>query len=194
MLRTLIVASTLTLAALATGSAQAADKYKLDKSHARLAYTVNHMGFSDVSGDFTRFDGELMLDAKDLAKSSVSMTIETASITSGFDKRDDHLKTPDFFDAAANPSITFKSTKVEDAGNGKLKVTGDLNMHGVTKAVTLDVKVNKIGPNPMNAQQNKAGFTAVATIKRSDFGIKYALPAVADEVSLKLDSEWAQAQ
>lgn len=194
MLRTLIVASTLALATLAAGSVQAADKYKLDKSHARFAYTVNHMGFSDVSGDFTRFDGELMLDAKDLTKSSVSITIETASITSGFEKRDEHLKTPDFFDAAANPSITFKSTKVEDAGNGKLKVTGDLNLHGVTKSVTLDVKVNKIGPNPMNDKQNKAGFTATATIKRSDFGIKYALPAVADEVSLKLDSEWAQAQ
>lgn len=193
MTRMLFAASALALATWAGGAA-AADKFTLDKTHARLAFTINHLGFSDVSGDLAKFDGELMLDQKNLAQSSVSMTIDTDSIQSGFDKRDAHLKSADFFDAAKNPTVSFKSTKVQDLGHGKLKVTGDLSMHGVTRPVTLDVSINKIGPNPMNAAQTKAGFTATGTIKRSDFDLKYALPAVADEVRLKLDSEWQQAQ
>ena len=118
----------------------------------------------------------------------MTVTIPVDSIDTGVAKLDAHLKSPDFFDAAKFPMATFKSTRVERAGEHGLKVTGDLTLHGVTKPVVLDVVVNKIGPHPM-AGRAAAGFDATATIKRSDFGISNYVPNVSDEIELSVSTE-----
>src|SRR5690606_15131983 len=110
------------------------------------------------------------------------------SIATGIKQFDDHLKSADFFDVKKFPEARFVSTKVEKTGEKTGKVTGDLTLNGVTKPVTLDVTFNNKGPHPMN-QKPTVGFSATGTVKRSDFGIKYALPAVTDEVQLQIEAE-----
>ena len=172
----------------ATFSAQAADKYTFDPGHSTIDFSWNHFGFSNPSARFDKFDGELMLDTKDLTKSSVSVTIPLDALDTKVAKLDEHLKSADFLDAAKFPSVTFKSTKVEAAGKDKLKVSGDLTIHGVTKPATLDVTVNKIGEHPM-AKDQAAGFDASTTIKRSEFGVGAYVPNVSDEIKIHITTE-----
>ncbi|UXI68917.1 YceI family protein [Tahibacter amnicola] len=176
----------------AAGAAQAADKYEFDNSHTQVVFSWTHMGFSNPSARFEKVEGELLLDTADLTKSSVSVTLPIASIDSDVAKFDDHLRSDDFFDLAKFPTATFKSTKVEKAGDNKLKVTGDLTIHGVTKPAVLDVKINKIGDHPM-AKKPAAGFDATTTIKRSDFGLGKYVPNVSDEVKIQITTETLKA-
>jgi polyisoprenoid-binding protein YceI len=189
MLRKILLATLLA----ATFSAQAADKYNFDAGHSEINFSWNHFGFSNPWARFDKFDGELLLDTKDLTKSSVSVTIPLDALDTRVAKLDEHLKTPDFFDAAKFATITFKSTKVEAAGTDKLKVTGDLTIHGVTKPATLDVTVNKIGPHPM-AKDDAAGFDASTTIKRSEFGVGNYVPNVSDEIKVHITAETHKAK
>ena len=182
-----------TLLAGAAASAQAADKYTFDPSHSQINFSWNHFGFSNIWARFDKFDGELLLDTQDLTRSSVSVTIPLSAIDTDVEKLDEHLKSADFFDAAKFPNITFKSTKVEKAGEGKLKVTGDLSIHGVTKATVLDVTVNKIGQHPM-MKDDAAGFDASATIKRSEFGVGMYAPNVSDEIAVRITAETHKAK
>ena len=117
-----------------------ASTWNLDSSHTQSTFTIRHLVISNVRGEFGKTAGVVKIDDKDVTKSSVEAEIDTASINTREQKRDDHLRSPDFFDAAKHPKITFKSTKVEKAGKDKLKVTGDLTIHGVTKPVVLDVE------------------------------------------------------
>ncbi len=174
-------------------AAFAADKYDFDPTHTQVLFSYSHFGFSTITARFDKLDGELMLDTGDLTRSSVSVSVPIASVDSGVAKLDEHLQTPDFFDAAKFPAATFKSTKVEKAGEGTLKVTGDLTIHGVTKPVVLDVKVNKIGPHPMT-KDDTAGFDATTTIKRSDFGVGKYAPNVSDEVTIRITAETHKAK
>ncbi len=185
----------LLVAALVGGTsatAEAADKYTFDPGHSQINFSWNHFGFSNIWARFDKFDGELLLDTQDLTRSSVSVTIPLSAIDTDVAKLDDHLKSADFFDAAKFPNITFKSTKVEKAGEGKLKVTGDLSIHGVTKPAVLDVTVNKIGEHPM-AKKPAAGFDASITVKRSDFGLGAYVPNVSDDVKIHITTETLKA-
>jgi len=167
--------------------AMAADTYKLDPAHTAVVWHINHFGFSNPSGKFMNADGTVTLDEKNPAASSVNVTIPIATIDSGIAKLDEHLKTKDFFDVATFPTATFASDKVEITGKDTAIVHGTLTLHGVSKPVDLTVKLNKIGENMM--KKPTAGFTATATIKRSDFGMTTYLPALGDEIKLDIESE-----
>jgi len=180
----------LTLLALlaASTSALAADKYTFDPNHSQIRFGWNHFGFSNIEADFREFSGELMLDTADMSKSSVTVTIPLTSVDTGVVKLDQHLQSPDFFDVAKFPAATFKSSAVEQAGTNKLRVTGDLTLHGVTKPVVLDVTINKLAKHPMSGADT-AGFDARATVKRSDFGVDKYAPNVSDEVWIEITTE-----
>lgn len=167
--------------------------WKSDKAHSQLKFDITHMGVSTVSGAFTDFDATITAAKPDFSDAVFTLTAKTASINTGIDKRNDHLKSPDFFDAAANPDLTFKSTSVKKAGADKYQLTGDLTMHGVTKSVTLDLWYRGTINNPMN-KKPVAGFRATGTIKRADFGIgpKFAPPMLSEEVTITADGEFGQ--
>lgn len=182
-----------TLIAAASFSAQAAEKYDIDPTHTQVQFTYNHLGFSNITGRFDEVKGDFLFDAADPTKSSVSITIPVASISTGVDKLDEHLLKADFFDATQFPTATFKSTGVTAAGEGKLAVAGDLTIHGVTRPVVLDVTINGVGEHPMR-KLPAAGFDATAKIKRSDFGVGAYVPAVGDEVTLSITVEATRAK
>ncbi|HZP67756.1 MAG TPA: YceI family protein [Rudaea sp.] len=182
MLRRILLTSLLAAASL---PALAAEKYDIDSGHTQVQFTWNHFGFSNPSAMLEKISGDFELDTADLTKSSISVTLPLDGIHTGVPKLDEHLKSPDFFDAAKYPNVTFKSTKVEKVGADHLKVTGDLTIHGVTKSVTLPVKINKIGDNPMMGAPS-AGFDSDLTIKRSDFGVDKYVPNVGDDIHVHI--------
>lgn len=163
--------------------------WTIDPMHSSVNFTIRHAAVSTVHGSMGGIKGAVVLDDKDLTKSSVEATIDANSISTGVDPRDKHLKSPDFFDVAQFPTLTFKSFKVVNNG-GKLQLIGDLTLHGVSKSVTLDLD----GPAaPQKGQGGKiiSGFSASGLIKRSDFGFgpKFAPPALGDEVKFTIDVE-----
>jgi len=153
-----------------------------------VLFSWNHFGFSNPTANLGQVDGTLVYDEAAPTKSTVEATLPLAGLDTFVPKLDEHLKSADFLDAAKFPTVTFKSTKVTSAGKDKLKVVGDLTVHGVTKPVTLDVTVNKVGPHPMMKVQT-AGFDATATIKRSDFGVGAYVPNVSDEIKIRITTE-----
>ncbi|MEZ5461433.1 YceI family protein [Dokdonella sp.] len=179
-----------TAVALASASAfAAAETYVIDPTHTQAEFTWSHFGFSNPSGNFDKIEGSITYDAADPAQSSVDVTIAIDSINTHVEKLDNHMKSPDIFDAAKYPTATFKSTKVEKAaGEGKFKVTGDLTIHGVTRSVVLDTTLNRAEEHPMK-KVPAIGFDASTTIKRSDFGIDYLVPKVSDEIRIKITTE-----
>lgn len=185
MRKTLIAVALFALA----GSAFAAPvTYKLDPTHTDVLAQWNHFGFSNPTAHFGSADGVLVYDAANVSKSSVQVTLPLSAVNGFSDKFDEHLRSADFFDAAKFPAATFKSTQVEAAGEGKLKVTGDLTIKGITKPVVLDVTLNKAGDHPM-AKVPAIGFDATTTVKRSDFGVGAYAPMVSDEVKLTITTE-----
>jgi len=179
------------LSALVLPAAAFADSYEMDTSHTHAGFKISHLGFSETYGNFEDVTGTLELDADKPEEAKLSVTIQTASLDSGFDARDEHLKGKDFLNVAEFPTMTFTSTKVVRTGEATADVTGDLTLHGVTKPLTLQVTLNKLGENPMN-KKTIAGFNATGTLKRSDFGISTYLPAIGDEVTLLLSSEFVR--
>ena len=176
------------------GAAQAATKaYTIDPTHTQVHATYLHAGFSNIAIRFNTVEGEFQFDAAKPENSSLNVKVPLSSLDTGVAKLDEHLSSPDFFDAAQFPQATFKSTKVTAAGKGKLKLLGDLTIHGVTKPVTFDVTVNSIAPHPMRKAPS-AGFDAVAKIKRSEFGVGKYVPMVSDEVSLHITMEATEAK
>lgn len=169
-------------------AANAADTYTIDPTHTTVIWSAEHFGYSKPHGLFPMIEGTLVLDEAAPEKSSVNVTVDTAKIVTGNPKFDDHLKNKDFFDVTKFPKATFVSTNVEKTGDKTAKVTGDLTILGVTKPQTLDVTYNKGAPNPMS-QKPTVGFSATGVIKRSDFGLKYAVPGVSDEVNIVIEAE-----
>ena len=186
-MKRILLAAALGLAFAGTASA-AAVTYKIDPNHTDVVASWSHFGFSNPIAHFGKVDGSITYDPAKPAASSVSVTIPLDGLNSHVPDFDEHLKSADFFDAAKYPNITFKSTKVEAAGTGKLKVTGDLTVHGVTKPSVLNVTINKIGEQPM-AKRAAAGFEATTTLKRSEFGIGKFAPNVSDEVKIHITTE-----
>jgi len=166
--------------------------WEIDPAHSSAEFSVKHMMVSNVKGSFNIEKGTVNLDDKDITKSTVEATLDAKSVNTGNAKRDEHLRAPDFFDTAKFPTITFKSTKVEKAGEGKLKVSGNLTMHGVTKPVVLDVTgPSKESKDPWG--NTRTGVEATTKLNRKDFGLTYnsALEtggvAVGEEVTVTLD-------
>jgi polyisoprenoid-binding protein YceI len=186
-------ASALAVLALiaATASAQT-ETYKLDPPHTSVSFKVRHMMINDVRGTFDKVDGTILLDPKSLANSSVNVTIETASVNTRNEKRDGHLKSPDFFDVAAHPSITFKSKKIVKKGEQWVAV-GDLTIRSVTKEIELPFTVS--GPVTSPYGQTVIAVSASAEINRQDFGVSWnkALDAggvlVGDTVKIEIEAE-----
>lgn len=176
------------------GAAQAETKaYKIDPTHTQVYASYLHAGFSNIAIRFNKVEGEFLFDAAKPANSSLNVKVPITSLDTGVEKFDKHLWSADFFDAEKFPEATFKSTKVTAAGKGKLKLLGDLTIHGVTKAVTFDVTINGIAPHPM-MKSPSAGFDAVTKIKRSDFGVGKYVPMVGDEVTMRITMEASEAK
>ena len=176
----LVVASTAALAAPTT--------YKIDPGHTSVVASWSHFGFSNPVATFGGAEGTITYDPANVGTSKVEVTIPLSGLDSRMEKFDEHLRSADFFDAEKFPNITFKSTKVEAAGDKKLRVFGDLTIKGVTKPVVLDTTINKIGEQPM-AKRAAAGFDATTTIKRSDFGVDKYAPNVSDNVTIRITTE-----
>ncbi|KAA0570093.1 YceI family protein [Azospirillum sp. Sh1] len=162
--------------------------YKIDPAHTAVAFIVNHVGFSNVIGRFNTVGGDVTFDKDAVEKSVVNVSIDTTSVDTNHAKRDEHLRSPDFFNAKEFPKMTFKSTKIEKTGDKTGKLHGDLTMLGVTKPVVLDIAFNKDGVSPASKLET-AGFSARGTVKRTDFGMKYGAPAIGDDIQLLIEVE-----
>ena len=181
-------------AALALPAAAAPITYQIDTSHSVAAFSVRHLMVSNVRGELGAVTGTVVYDKDDVSKSTVEATIDVKAINTRDEKRDAHLKGDEFFDVAKHPTITFKSTKVEKAGD-KLKVSGELTMRGVTKPVTLDVEVPgaEVGVKAWGVL--KTGTSAVTVVNRKEFGISFGAltdnggAMVGDEVKVNLELE-----
>jgi polyisoprenoid-binding protein YceI len=170
--------------------------WNIDPAHTQSMFSVRHLVISTVKGQFQKTTGTVTLDDKDVGKSSVEATIDVNTIDTRVPDRDNHLKSPDFFDAANHPEITFKSTKVERAGKGKLKVTGDLTIRETTKSVVLMVD-GPTAPIKDPGGNLRRGLTATTKISRQEYGLKWnkmveAGPVVGDEVKIEIEAELVQ--
>lgn len=157
--------------------------YKLETSHARVLFSVSHVGFSTWYGEFPGAEGTLDLDTTDVGRSTLAVRVKTAAVTTTSTVLDDELRGAKWFDAGRYPTITFQSRRIVDTGPDSADVFGDLTMHGVTKPVTLHARFNKAGTNPF-AKTYTVGFEVSGTIKRSDFGVNEDVPLVGDDVTL----------
>ena len=185
MRKTLLVAALLAFA----GSAFAAPvSYKLDPNHTNVLASWNHFGFSNPSVGFSQVEGTLVYDADKVSASSVEVSLPINGLWAFSALFNEHLNSADWFDSAQFPTATFKSTKVEAAGEGKLKVTGDLTIRGITKPMVLDATLNKAADHPLG-KRAAIGFNATATVKRSDFGLAKYVPNVSDEVQIRITTE-----
>jgi polyisoprenoid-binding protein YceI len=166
----------------------AEEKYTIEPNHTSVTWSANHFGFSKVSGKFNEIEGTILFDEKNPEKSSAEITIKTTGIVTGVAKLDEHLKSSDFFDVKNFPIAKFVSKKVSVTGKNKIKIVGDLTILNTTKTITLNAIFNKSGKNPINQKQT-IGFSATSSLSRSEFGIKYALPAIDDKIDLAIEIE-----
>ncbi len=173
---------------LASVPAFAAETYNFDPNHTNVVWRASHFGFSNPDGKFMGVSGKLVLDEAAPANSRVEVTIPTTGLVTGIPKFDEHLKSADFLNVEKFPLATFVSDRVELTGADTAKVTGNFTLNGVTKPIVLDVKLNKIAPNPMS-QVKTAGFSASTVIKRSEFGITTYVPNISDEVTIQIEAE-----
>jgi len=183
---------------LAVPAAGKASVWEIDPAHTSAQFAIRHLMVSTVRGDFRKVSGKVNLDDQDVTKSTVDATIDVASIDTGIAKRDDHLRSADFFDVAKYPTMTFKSKKIQKgSGDGNYKITGDLTLRGVTKEVVLDFEGNL---KPVKSPQGKTliGGMATTKINRKDFGLTWnaALEtggvAVGEDVTITIDIEMTQ--
>jgi polyisoprenoid-binding protein YceI len=181
-------------AALFLPAAAATSTWQIDPAHSAAQFAVKHLAISTVRGAFTSVKGTVQFDDKDITKSSVEVTIDVNSVDTRQPDRDKDLRSDHFFDAEHFPAITFKSKRVEQVSPGKLKITGDLTIHGITKEVVLDVD----GPtapikDPWGNQ--RMAINATTKINRQDFGVKWNATmdnggvVVGDEVTITIDAE-----
>ena len=183
----------ITAVALAATAVAQAGTWQIDPKHTAAQFSVKHLGVSTVRGAFSKVTGSVTHDPADPSKDSLEATIDASTVDTRLEMRDNDLKSPHFFDVQKFPTITFKSKSVKSTGSGKLQMTGDLTMHGVTKEVVLDVD----GPSapikdPMGPGQ-RIGASASTKVNRQDFGIVGAPGIVSDEVTITIDAELTQA-
>jgi polyisoprenoid-binding protein YceI len=176
----------------AISAAAEVQTWQIDPNHTAAQFSVRHMGISTVRGAFTKVSGTAQYDASDPTKSSVEATIDASSVDTRVSMRDDDLRSDHYFDVAKYPTITFKSKSVQTGGSGKLKITGDLTIHGTTKEVVLDVD----GPSaPVTDPRGNShvGASASTTVKRTDFGVGGSNPMVGEDITITIDVELVRA-
>lgn len=172
----------------------AQNSWKADPYHSKLGFTVTHLGIADVPGYFGDYDVTITAEKEDFSDAVVEMTAQVSSINTRVEQRDNHLKSPDFFDVEKFPTMKFKSTSIKKAGKNKYNLTGDLTLHGVTKPVTVTMIHRGTTANPNANGAPVAGIQITGTIKRSDFsvGVGFPAPMISDEVVIKADGEFGK--
>jgi len=184
---------------LSLPAAAAPSQWAVDSHHSSAQFAVKHLMISTVRGQFHGITGTIIWDDKDITKSTVDVSIDTTTVDTQEPNRDKDLKSENFFDVAKYPTMTFKSKKIEQAGAGKLKVTGDLTMHGVTKEVTLDVE-GPTAPIKDPWGNTRVALNATASVNRQDFGVKWNKSLdgggvmVGDNVNITIDAELVKKQ
>lgn len=182
------------------GLAQAADTYKFDKGHTEVRFEWNHVGLSTQSGEFHDVDGTVVFDKEKLGSSKVDVTIQAASLDTGVEKLDAHLKNEDFFNVTKHPVITFRSTFVKQTAVNRGLVTGELTMNGVTKPVTLDIALLFEGDHPLApfikayAGAPYVAFSGRTSVLRSDFNLGKFAPLTSDKIDILIETEMRQAK
>ena len=181
-------------AALTVSSFAFASSWDIDSAHAAANFAVKHLAISTVNGTLGAVTGKVELDDKDVTKSKIEATVDVKGINTKEPKRDDHLRSKDFFEVEKFPNITFKSTKIEKGEGNKLKVTGDLTIKGVTKPVTLDGELTPEVANPFSKAKTR-GFSGSTSINRKDFGLTWNVALetggvlVGDDVKINVEAE-----
>jgi len=179
------------IAAGISGPALAADTFEIDPAHTNVVFLVDHLGYSNMIGDFNDISGTFVFDHDNIANSKVELVIQAASIDTDHDARDEHLRSPDFLNVEEFPEITFVSTAVEQTGDNTGKITGDLTILGETKPVTMDVTFNSVAPHPIPSYNGVvvAGFSARAQVNRIDHGMTYGQGGIGDVLDLIIEVE-----
>jgi polyisoprenoid-binding protein YceI len=167
-----------------------AQTYQIDPVHSSLLFRVKHMDTAYVYGMFTSMKGTVVVDEANPARSSINIEVDANSVYTHNEQRDNHLRSPDFFNTRQFPTITFKSTQVRRINANTVQVRGDLTMRGVTRPITANVTLTGKGKNPQG--KDIIGFETTFTIRRSEFGIRYGLPGLGDEVQVTLSIEAAR--
>jgi polyisoprenoid-binding protein YceI len=189
--------ATLTIAFLCMAAPALAQTWRIDPAHSRAQFTVRHMGIANIRGDFGAVSGTIEFDGKDVTKARVNASIDVNSITTRVIKRDEHIKTDDFLDAAKHPTMTFVSTAITPKGDGKFAMTGNLTIRGTTKPVTFELEAPS-APLVRKGEATRIGAAASGWINRKDFGVKYhevlenGALGVADQLFIQLDVEMIQ--
>ncbi|WP_053972166.1 YceI family protein [Mangrovimonas sp. ST2L15] len=194
MKKTILILAAVFLINNLTATAQSEKQiWTNDPPHSQLYFTVTHLGFNDVSGTFDNATIKVSASKPDFSDATFELTVQTNSINTLVEARNNHLKSADFFDVEKFPTLTFKTTELKAKGKGKFKLTGDLTMHGVTKSVTLDLIYRGQTTNPMSSKLTTS-FQVTGVIKRSDFSVgdKFPEVIVSDEVRIKFSGEFIQ--
>ena len=188
-------ACVLTLGLGGQGALAQPASYEIDPAHTTLGFWVMHIGYARTWGQFTEVAGSFVYDAETQALSDLKVVVPTGSVSTNHEARDGHVKNADFLDVGQFPEMTFVATASEVTGQSTGKVTGDLTLLGVTKPVTLDVTLNKTGPYPFGHKKETIGVSARGLVKRSEFGMTYALGGiVGDEVEIVVEMEAIRAE
>jgi polyisoprenoid-binding protein YceI len=189
MIRRLVLVTSLVLAA----APLYATTYTMEPDYTQGVFRWSHLGFSNPAAQFSQGQGTLEFDPANPTRATVTVTIPLSSLNTGVPALDEHLRSEDFFEVTKFPTATFRSTKVEQGGKDRLRVTGELDLHGVKKPVTLEVTVLQVGTNP-RTQLPTVGFEATTTLKRSDFGLGAYVPQVSDEIRMQITSQGVEAK
>lgn len=169
-----------------------AQKWSVDKAHAKVGFTITHLMISEVDGHFKKFDASITSSKADFSDAVFEISIDAASVDTDIEKRDEHLRGADYFDVAQYPQITYKSTSVKHLEGKKYIVNGNLTMRGVTKPIVLNLTLNGIGKNMRN-QKPIAGFKVTGIINRTDFGVgKSPAAMLSEEIEIKANGEFGQ--
>ena len=177
------------LLSLALPGTAPGEPYLVDKSHAFVTFTVDHLGFSMVHGQFLDFDVEIDFDPSNVEATRVRFSIKTASIETYSAARDGQLRSPAFFASDRYPEMVFTSTMVRPTGSDTAEVTGDLTIRDVTREITLQTKLNRLGPSPFFPDITVAGFTITGVIDRTEWGMTFGAPAIGALISIQIDLE-----
>jgi len=184
---------TIVAAGLLMSATSFAQTWSIDKAHSRIGFEVTHLKINEIDGNFKTFDAKLTSTKPDFSDATIEFTADVNSINTDVEQRDKHLKSPDFFDAATNPNVTFKSTSFKKEKGEEYKLTGELTMHGVTKTVTLTARLVGKTIHPMTKKE-MAGFRITGSIKRSEFGIGASMPAemISENINIVANTEFSK--
>ncbi len=170
-----------------------AGNFLVDKDHAQITFSADHLGFSTVHGQFRDFDADIEFDPGNIEATRVTLSIKAASVDTASEARDKSLRSKNFLNTSVYPTITFKTTKVVPTGTDTADITGDLTIIGVTQPVTMSAKLNKFGASPFDPSKTIAGFTVSGQIDRRAFGMSFAAPAVGAVIPIRIDLEMSPA-